>query len=73
MWPWSGANESMCFREWGGVREWELGFICARADLEGAADGAFVVDVELAELMEGFVVGLDGGVVRLELQGHLPS
>jgi len=37
-----------------------------KQSLEGAADGAFVVDIELAELVQSFVVGLDGGVRRLE-------
>jgi hypothetical protein len=39
--------------------------------LEGAADGAFVIDVELAELVEGGIVVLDGGVGRLESDRHL--
>ena len=38
--------------------------------LKGAADGAFVVEVQLAELMERVVVGLDGGVRRLEGEGY---
>jgi len=37
---------------------------------EGAADGTLVVEMKLAMLVEGFVVGLDGGVVRLEAQRH---
>ena len=36
--------------------------------LEGAAHGHFVIEVQLAELAEGFVVGLDGGVRRLQVQ-----
>jgi len=34
--------------------------------LEGAADGSFMVDVELAKLVQGLVVSLDGGMRRLE-------
>src|SRR5439155_14757220 len=36
----------------------------------GAAYGHLVVDVELTKLAEGFVIGLDGGVRRLESKRH---
>jgi len=38
--------------------------------LKGAADRALVVNVELTELAESLVVGLDGGVRRLERERH---
>ena len=52
--------------------EFGIGPFSARSEqtLKGTTDGAFVVDVELAELVEGAVVVLDGGVRRLERDRH---
>src|SRR5205809_8067450 len=38
--------------------------------MERAADRTFVVNVELSKLVESIVVGLDGGVRRLEIERH---
>ncbi len=52
----------------GNQSEFRCGPLAAlsQESLKGAADGHFMIDVELAELAESFVVGLDGGVRRLE-------
>jgi hypothetical protein len=47
--------------------EFELASTGGEQVLEGAADGHFVAYVELAELMEGVVIGADGRVRGLEI------
>ena len=53
--------------------ERELHFATALGEkvLEGAADGHFVIDVEVSEMAEGLIVGGDGSVRRLEIELHV--
>jgi hypothetical protein len=57
--------------EFGDEGEFEFASARGKQRLEGAADGHLVVNVELAEMVEGGVVVLDGDVRRLEVElGH---
>jgi hypothetical protein len=57
--------------EFGDEGEFEFASAGGKQRLEGAADGHLVVNVKLAELVEGGVVVLDRDVRRLEVElGH---
>lgn len=52
----------------GNEGEFGIGALAAfgQEGLEGATDGSLMVDIELAELVQGLVVSLDGRMRRLE-------